>query len=120
MGRNVEEALLKSGNQTIFGTKKIRGHLNAPSLITDSTVNDVYITQLINDRVKRHKIMQTIETKMDFKNDLEVFGNVTINGLYQKTNLSNIGDRKLDIVLNRATKVMELAEDIKIALHSEL
>jgi len=123
MGRSVEDALLKFGNQTVFGTKRIQGQLNAPSLIIDSTVNDVNLTELINKQIKKHKEEQTIENKLDFRNDFEVIGSIIINGLYAGVNLTNITDiinsKKRDI-LNKMTEVMVLSEDIKIALQSEL
>lgn len=121
MGRNVEEALLKSKDQMIFGIKKIKGHLNASSLIIDSNVNDINMIQLINNQVKKYKTIQKIETKMDFRSDLEIFGNVVINGFYQGVNLVNISNHnELDVILNKATKIMELAKDIEIVLHSKL
>lgn len=121
MGRKVEEALLKSGNQTLFGIKKIRGQLNAPSLIIDGTVNDLNLTELTNNQMKKHKAVQTIDSTFDFRNDLEVFGNVTISGFYEGTDLSNISNQnKIDAVLDRTAKVVELAEDITIALQSVL
>jgi len=122
MGRSVEDALLKFGNQTVFGTKRIQGQLNAPSLIINSTVNDVNLTELIK-QIKKHKAVQTIESKLDFRNDFEIIGNIIINGLYAGVNLTNITDiinsNKRDI-LNKMTEVMVLSEDIKIALQSEL
>lgn len=121
MGRNIEEALLKSGNQTLFGTKKIQGQFNAPSLIIDGTVNDINLTELTNNQMKKHKAVQTIDSTFDFRNDLEVFGNVTISGLYERTDLTNISNQnEIDVVLDRTTKVVELVEDITTALQSEL
>lgn len=121
MGRNIEDALLKTGNQTLFGTKRIQGQLNAPSLIIDGTVNDVNLTELTNKQMKKHKAVQTIESKLDFKNDLEIFGNITISGLYERMNLTNIsGQDKIDTVLNRMAKVVALTEDITTALQSKL
>lgn len=121
MGRNVNDALLKSGNQTLSGIKRIQGQLNAPSLIIDGTVNDVNLTELINKQMKKHKAVQIIESKLDFRNDFEVYGNITIDGLYEKINLTNIGSQnKIDILLNRMTEVVELTEDITTALQSKL
>lgn len=119
MGRKIEEALLKSGNQTLFGIKKIRGQLNVPILIIDGTVNDVNFTELTNNQMKKYKTLQTIDSTFDFRNDLEVFGNVTISGLYEGTNLSNISNHKIDAVFDRMTKAVELAEGITFALQSE-
>ncbi|XP_072746368.1 uncharacterized protein [Anoplolepis gracilipes] len=119
MGRKIEEALLKSGNQTLLGIKKIQGQFNAPSLITDGTVNDVNLTELTNNQMKKHKVVQTIDGTFDFRNDLEVFGNVTISGLYERTDLTNISSQnKIDAVLDRTTKVVELVEDITTALQN--
>lgn len=121
MGRNIEDALLKTGSQTLFGTKRIQGQLNAPSLIIDGTVNDVNLTELTNKQMKKHKTVQTIESKLDFKNDLEIFGNITISGLYERMNLTNIsGQDKIDTVLNRMAKVVALTEDVTTALQSKL
>lgn len=121
MGRNIKDALLKTGNQTLFGTKRIQGQLNAPSLVIDGTVNDVNLTKLMNEQMKKHKAVQTIESKLDFKNDLEIFGNITIDGLYEKINLTNISSQdKMDIVLNRMAKVVALTQGITTALQSEL
>lgn len=121
MGRNIEDALLKFGNQTLFGTKRIQGRLNASSLIIDGAVNDVNLTELMNKQMKKHKAVQTIESKMDFRNDLEIFGNITFGGLYGRINLTNItGQNEVDTVLNRMTEVVALTEDIKTALQSEL
>lgn len=120
MGRNIEDALLKSGNQTLFGTKRIQGQLNAPSLVIDGTVNDVNLMELINNQMKKRKAVQTIESKMNFKNEIEIFGNITIGGLYEKINLTNIAKNKIDTVLDRMTEVMTLTEDITTALQSEL
>lgn len=121
MGRNVEEALLKSGNQTVSGIKKIRGQLNTPSLIIDGTINDMNLTELINIQMKKFKAHQIIESEFDFRNDLEIFGNITVDGFYEETDLKNInGESKLDAVLSRTTKVTELSEDITTALQSEL
>lgn len=121
MGRKIEEALLKSRNQTLFGIKKIRGQLNAPSLIIDGIVNDVNLTELTNNQMKKHKTMQTIDSIFDFKNDLEVFGNVTISGLYERIDLTNISNQnEIDAALDRTTKVVELVENITTALQSEL
>ncbi|KAM0726481.1 hypothetical protein ACS0PU_007665 [Formica fusca] len=119
MGRKIEEALLKSGNQTLFGTKKIQGQFNAPSLIIDGTVNDINLTELTNNQMKKHKAVQTIDSTFDFRNDLEVFGNVTISGLYERTDLTNISNQnEIDVVLDRTTKVVELVEDITTALQN--
>lgn len=121
MGRNVDDALLKSGNQTLSGIKRIQGQLNAPSLIIDGTVNDVNLTELINKQMKKHKAVQTIESKLDFRNDFEIYGNITIDGLYEKINLTNISDQnKIDVLLNRMTEVVELTEAITTALQSKL
>lgn len=121
MGRNVEEALLKSGNQTVSGIKKIRGQLNTPSLIIDGTINDMNLTELINIQMKKFKAHQIIESEFDFRNDLEIFGNITVDGFYEETDLKNInGESKLDAVLSRTTKITELSEDITTALQSEL
>ncbi|GAB1868165.1 Closca [Camponotus japonicus] len=119
MGRKIEEALLKSKNQTLFGIKKIRGELNAPSLIIDGIVNDVNLTELTNNQMKKHKTIQTIDSTFDFKNDLEVFGNVTISGLYERIDLTNISNQnEIDTVLHRTTKVVELVENITTALQN--
>ncbi|XP_077278366.1 uncharacterized protein LOC143906276 isoform X2 [Temnothorax americanus] len=119
MGRNIDDALLKFGNQTLFGTKRIKGQLNAPSLIIDGTMNDVNLTKLMNEQMKKHKAVQTIESKMDFRNDLEVYGNITIDGLYEGINLTNIGSQnEIDTVLNRMTEVVALTEDMKTALQN--
>lgn len=119
MGRNVEDALLKTGNQTVLGIKKIQGQLNTPSLIIDGSINDVSLTELTNVQVKKLKAHQIIESEFDFRNDLEIFGNVTIDGLYEETNLKNISNEsKLEAVLSRTTEVMELSEDISTALQS--
>ncbi|KAL6265402.1 hypothetical protein P5V15_002198 [Pogonomyrmex californicus] len=122
MDRDVENALLKSGNQTLFSIREIRGELNAPSFTIDGTVNDVNITALINEQMKKHKTLQTIESEMDFRNELIIFGNITIAGLYEKTDLSNITDQsdtdKVGQGLNRLTRVMASSEDIKIALQN--
>lgn len=121
MGHKIEEALLKSRNQTLFGIKKIRGQLNAPSLFVDGTVNDVNLTELTNNQMRKHKTMQTIDSTFDFKNDLEVFGNVTIDGLYERIDLMNISNQnEIDTILDRTTKVVELVENITTALQSEL
>lgn len=90
------------------------------SLITNSTVNDVLLTQLINDQVREYELAQMIGTKINFRNNLDVFGNITISGLYEGTNLGNISDNsKLDAVLSKTTEVVELTRDIKTGLHSE-
>jgi hypothetical protein len=121
MGRNVGTALLKSGNQTILGKKTIQGQLNAPSLITDSVVNDVNLTELINHQVKRNNTEQTIESKLDFRSDLEIFGNVTIGRYYEGTDLKKINDNdRLDVTLSEMMKVMDIAEDVATALQSKL
>lgn len=121
MGRNVDDALLKFRNQTLFGIKRIQGQFNAPSLIIDGTVNDVNLTELMNNQLKKHKAVQTIESKLDFKNDFEVYGNITIGGLYERINLTNISDQnKINNMLNRMTEVMALTEDITTALQSKL
>lgn len=121
MGRNVDDALLKFGNQTLFGIKKIHGQLNAPSLLIDGTVNDVNLTELIKNQLKKHKAIQTIESKLVFKNDFEVYGNITIGGLYERINLTNISSQnKIDIMLNRMTEVTALTKDITTALQSKL
>lgn len=120
MGRKVEDMLLNSGNQTIFGIQGIRGQLNAPTLITDSTVNDVDLFKLINTQVKKHRAVQTIEGKLDFRNDLEILGNVTIDKLYEEINLKNISIQdKFDVVLNRTTQIIKITEDVTAALQSE-
>lgn len=121
MGHSIEQVLLKYGNQTIFGSKRILGHLDVSSLITDSTVNDVFLTELINNQLKKRELVQTIEMEINFWENLEVFGNITIDGLYADIDLNNISDNsKLDTVLNRMAEVMELADNIKTGLHSEL
>lgn len=121
MGRNIDDALLKFENQTLSGTKRIQGQLNAPSLIIDNTVNDVNLTELMNKQLKKHKAVQTVESKLDFRNDFEVYGDITIGGLYEKINLTNIsGQNQINIMLNKMTGVMTLTEDITTALQSKL
>ncbi|KYN06038.1 hypothetical protein ALC62_03038, partial [Cyphomyrmex costatus] len=117
MGFNIKDGLLKSRNQTLFGTKRIQGHLNA-SLIIDGTVNDVNLMDLINNQMAKRKAVQTVESKMDFRNEIEIFGNITIGGLYEKINLTNITQNKIDTVLDRMTEVMTLTEDITTALQN--
>ncbi|XP_011155669.2 uncharacterized protein LOC105193044 isoform X3 [Solenopsis invicta] len=121
MGRNIEDALLKFGNQTLFGIKKIQGRLNAPTLIIDGTVNDVNLTELINTQLKKRKAVQTIESKVDFRNNFEVFGNITINGLYERVDLVNItnsSQNKIDVMLNKMTDIVALTESITTALQN--
>ncbi|XP_019699980.1 uncharacterized protein LOC105189727 [Harpegnathos saltator] len=117
-GYSIEQALLKSKNQTVFGLKKIHGHLNVSSLITESAVNDVILTQLIDNQVKKHELAQTIESEINFQKHLEVFGNITIGELYEGIDLDNISDNRLDAVLSRTTEVLEMADDIKTGLHN--
>lgn len=120
MGRNIDDALLKFGNQTLSGTKRIQGELNAPSLIIDGTVNDVNLTELTNEQLKKHEAVQTIESELDFRNNLEIHGNITIGGLYEKIDLANIsGQNNIDI-LKKMTEVLALTEDITTALQSKL
>jgi len=120
MGRHIEDALLKSGNQTLFGTKRIQGQFNATSLVIDGIVNDVNLTELINNQMKKHKAVQMIESKMDFRNEIEIFGNITIGGFYEGINLTNITKNKINTVFDRMTEVMTLTEDITTALQSKL
>ncbi|KAL0105372.1 hypothetical protein PUN28_016792 [Cardiocondyla obscurior] len=119
MGRNIDDALLKFGNQTLSGIKTIQGPFNAPSLIIDGTVNDVNLKELINSQIKKHKTIQTIESEKDFRNTFEVYGNITIDGLYNSTNLTNINNQsKINIVFNRMRDVVKLTDDITTALQN--
>ncbi|XP_014469815.1 PREDICTED: uncharacterized protein LOC106741904 [Dinoponera quadriceps] len=119
-GRSIEEALLKSKKQTVFGVKTIQGHLDASSFIAlTSIVNDVNLMRLINDQVKKHELTQTIEAEINFRKDLQVFGNVTVGRLYEGVNMNNISNNsELNAVLNRTTEVAELTRDIKTGLHN--
>ncbi|XP_011870378.1 PREDICTED: uncharacterized protein LOC105563408 isoform X2 [Vollenhovia emeryi] len=119
MGRDVDDALLKSGNQTLSGTKRIQGQLNAPSLIINGTMNDINLAELTNKQMKKRKAVQTVESKLDFRNSFQVYGNITIGGLYERVRLGNISDpNKIDTVLNRMTKVVALTEGITTALQN--
>lgn len=83
-------------------------------------MNDVLLTQLMDDQVKEHELAQTIETEIGFRKDFEVFGNITIGGLYEGTNLDNISDSgKLDAALGRTTEVAELTRNVTTGLRSE-
>ncbi|RLU23456.1 hypothetical protein DMN91_003660 [Ooceraea biroi] len=119
MGRSVETALLKFGNQKISGIKTIQGRLSAPSLITDSVVNDVNLTELMIHQVRKHDTEQVIESKLDFRDDLEIFGNITIGRYHKRTGLKNVNDEnELNATLSEATKVMNVAEDVATALQN--
>jgi len=121
MGRNVGTALLKFGNQTILGKKAIQGQINVPSLITDSVVNDVNLTELINHQVKRNNTEQMIESKLDFRSDFEIFGNVTIARSYEGTDLKKINyNDELNVSLSETAKIMDIAENVATALQSKL
>lgn len=119
MGRKVEDMLLKSGNQRIFGIQRIQGQFNVPTLVTNSTVNDVDLFKLTNIQVKKHKKVQTIEGELDFRNDLEILGNVIIDQLYEGINLKDNSRDKFDVVLDRTTKIIKITENVSAALQSE-
>ncbi|XP_020292032.1 uncharacterized protein LOC109858817 [Pseudomyrmex gracilis] len=118
MGRKVEDMLLKSGNQRIFGIQRIQGQFNVPTLVTNSTVNDVDLFKLTNIQVKKHKKVQTIEGELDFRNDLEILGNVIIDQLYEGINLKDNSRDKFDVVLDRTTKIIKITENVSAALQN--
>ncbi|KAK9305650.1 hypothetical protein QLX08_003423 [Tetragonisca angustula] len=120
MGNIIEEALTKSTNQTIYGQKRIQGSINASELIVNGLINDVNLTQLIDQQLKKNKPLQTIRTRTVFQNSLHVRGNLTVRGTYDAAEMKNFYTSYSNVlpVAERMERSLEAAEEIRTALQN--
>ena len=121
MGRNIEEALLKSTNQTISGQKEVQGPINASALVIDGLVNDVNLTNLMNQQVRKEKPLQRLKTPIEFQSALKIAGNLTINGSYGGAELKNFYKSYLNVepVAEKMRNYSRAGETIGAALRNQ-
>ncbi|XP_012279708.1 uncharacterized protein LOC105699370 isoform X2 [Orussus abietinus] len=118
-GYTMESLLSRTNPQEITGKKTIKGIVKAPAIILDGFVNDVNLTSVIEYQLTINASRQTIRTEVRLQGDLEIFGNVTMKGLYQGVELTPIADQvngSLTSVLEGMQELTDLAEIVDIAL----
>lgn len=122
MGHNIEEVLLKSTNQTISGQKEIQGPINASALVIDGLMNDVNLTNLMNQQVRKEKPLQRLTASIEFQSALKIAGNLTINGSYGGAELKKFYKSYLNVepVAEKMRNYSRAAETIGAALRSKL
>ncbi|XP_066595611.1 uncharacterized protein clos isoform X2 [Prorops nasuta] len=120
MGTNVKKILLKTGKQEIRGLKIIKGDISAPRVITNCLINDVNVTDLINHRLKKNEIEQTIKTEFILNGTLEIFGNATFNGLYNGIPLTKLNTifKKVNPIETKLSELRKVANYINLALQN--
>lgn len=83
MGKKLNECLLKTGDQVILAPKIIKGSMHAPSLVLNGLVNGVNLTDLSHQLLKEHELVQIMKSKVIFKGNLQILGNLTVGGEFQ-------------------------------------
>ncbi|XP_076683687.1 uncharacterized protein LOC143376839 isoform X2 [Andrena cerasifolii] len=121
MGHKIEEALLKSTNQMISGQKEIQGPINASALVIDGLVNDVNLTNLMSQQVRKEKPLQRLKAPIEFQSALKIAGNLTINGSYGGAELKDFYRSYLNVepVAEKMRNYSRAGETIGAALRSQ-
>ena len=121
MRHKIEEALLKSANQTISGQKEIQGPMNASELVVDGLVNDVNLTNVMNQQVRKEKPLQRLKAPIEFQSALKIAGNLTINGSYGGAELKDFYKSYLNVdpIAEKMRKYSRAGETIGAALRNQ-
>lgn len=90
MGKKMEECLQQYGDQIITSPKIIKGSLHAPAVTVNGLVNDVNLTEHMNYELKKQEPLQSIKSVTVFKNDLQIFGNLTIQEKLEEIDLEKL------------------------------
>ncbi|XP_046826802.1 uncharacterized protein LOC124427654 [Vespa crabro] len=114
MGKNIKNAFLKSKPQIINGLKIFDGNIKMSGLLIDGLMNDVNFTSFINNLLKKNKLVQTLNTDIILKDNLEVLGNIFIDGLYNGIKVNNC-NREYNKMQSIKRNLIEIAEVINIA-----
>lgn len=120
MGYAIEKVLRKSTNQIIYSQKTIQGFINASEFIINGLINDVNLTKLVHHQLKKNNPLQTIRTGIELHNNLNIIGNLTIKGAYEKSEMK-IFDKNYSnaqTIIKRMKRFIRIAEIINIALQS--
>lgn len=120
MGCAIEEVLRKSTNQIIYSQKIIQGFINASEFIINGLINDVNLTKLVYHQLKKNNPLQIIRTGIELHNSLNIIGNLTIKGVYEKSEMK-IFDKNYSnaqTIIKRMKRFIRTAEIINIALRS--
>lgn len=113
MGKKMKNAFLKSKPQIINGLKIFDGNIKMPGLQVDGLTNDISFTSFINNLLKKYKPVQTLNTDIILKDNLEVLGNIFIDGLYNGIKVNNC-NREYNKMKSIERNLTEIAEVIKI------
>lgn len=122
MGKKIENSLLKSGKQILREPKVFRGSVASPSIVTEGLVNGKNLKNFVEQQLKKNSSSpQIIKTPISLNNELTIFGNVTINGLYNGAELKNIKNvtEKLESMKKRISELINFSEGIEMAIDSE-
>ncbi|KAG9431659.1 hypothetical protein HZU67_06304 [Apis mellifera carnica] len=120
MGYAIEKVLRKSTNQIIYSQKTIQGFINASEFIINGLINDVNLTKLVHHQLKKNNPLQTIRTGIELHNNLNIIGNLTIKGAYEKSEMK-IFDKNYSnaqTIIKRMKRFIRIAEIINIALQN--
>lgn len=120
MGCAIEEVLRKSTNQIIYSQKIIQGFINASEFIINGLINDVNLTKLVYHQLKKNNPLQIIRTGIELHNSLNIIGNLTIKGAYEKSEMKifNKNYSNAQTIIKRMKRFIRTAEIINIALRS--
>ena len=114
MGKKLEECLLKTGDQVITAAKKLKGSLHTSSLVIGGLINDLNLTEFANILLKKSEHRHKLKSKMIFKSDLHILGNVTIRGKIQGAELEKTS--KINEILTPTINTLEYLEPFTIAI----
>lgn len=120
MGKNIKNAFLKSKPQIINGFKIFDGNIKMPSLLVDGLMNDVNFTSFINNLLKKNKPVQTLNTDIILKDNLEILGNIFIDGLYNGIKVNNCNEEynKMKSIEKNLTEIADIIKTTGTALNS--
>nr|KAF7416741.1 hypothetical protein H0235_011272 [Vespula pensylvanica] len=120
MGKNIKNAFLKSKPQIINGFKIFDGNIKMPSLLVDGLMNDVNFTSFINNLLKKNKPVQTLNTDIILKDNLEILGNIFIDGLYNGIKVNNCNEEynKMKSIEKNLTEIADVIKTTGTALNN--
>nr|XP_012144737.1 PREDICTED: uncharacterized protein LOC100882154 isoform X2 [Megachile rotundata] len=118
LGHTIDEALLKSANQTVYGQKKIHGSIYASTIFIDGLVNDINLNTLIDNQLKKQSSSQNVETEIELQENLFIMGNLIVNDTYAGANMKNFEQNyaNMPFITEKMDKYLTAAETINLVL----
>ncbi|XP_078042111.1 uncharacterized protein LOC144472686 [Augochlora pura] len=120
MGQFLTKALSKSTDQIVTGQKEIRGSVDAETFIIDGLINDVNLTDLISNQLRKQKRLQNIKSRIELQTFFKILGNFTVNDSYGNIELNNFSKSYPFIlpVVENMKDYIKAASTIKAALEN--